>query len=223
MIRLALIFAASLTALTAAKAESGKEILLRFTSFGLQDAGGEYVVAAGEVLSKPFPIPDNGFSAAVPPPGEGTALTLGRPGGTPFRSLAAITLPESGKRFLILVFPGEGDALKTVVVRADDPAFRPGHVMFLNLSTETLAADLDDKKLRFAPGGQTIFRPQRKGDLANYQVRFYHSKAGKPKLFAANLWPYFDKKRAFVFLFIDPTSGSPGYRSIDEFTDWLED
>ena len=52
-------------------------------------------------------------------------------------------------------------------------------------------------------------------------MRFYQPKAGKPKLFAANLWPYFDKKRAFVFLHIDPGSGSPTYRSIDEFTDWL--
>jgi hypothetical protein len=175
------------------------------------------------VKSPPFTIPDNGFSAPVAAPGEGTTLTLGKAGGEPLRSLAAITLPEAGKRFLVLIFPAKDESLKSVVIRADDPGFRPGHVMILNLSNEALGGDLGGEKLRFTPGSQSIFRPRRKDDLANYQVRFYHSKAGKPKLFAANLWPYFDKKRAFVFLFTDPASGSPGYRSIDEFTEWLED
>ena len=222
MHRLALILVTCLAALTVARAESNKDILLRFTSFGLKDGGGEYVVASGESLTPQFTIPDNGFSTPVPAPGEGTVLALGKPGGTPFRSLATITLPENGKRFLVLVFPGKGDALKVVLIRADDPGFRPGHVMIMNLATVTLAADLGGEKFRFAPASQTIFRPRRKDDLANYQVRFYQVREGKPKLFAANLWPYFDKKRAFVFLYADPASASPTYRSIDEFTDWLE-
>jgi len=224
MNRLALIFAVCLPALATAREGSSKETLLRFTSFGLQEnAGVEYVVAAGEVQTPPFTIPDNGFSPPVPAPGEGAVLALGKPGATPLRSLATITLPETGKRFLVLIFPGKGDALKAVLVRADDPAFRPGHVMILNLSTESLASDLGGKKLRFDPGSQTIFRPRRKDDLANYQVRFYQFREGKPKIFAANLWPYFDKKRAFIFLHTDPASGSPTYRSIDEFTDWVQE
>ena len=158
MNRLALIFAACLAGLATARAASSKEILLRFTSFGLKDAGGEYVVSAGEAQTAPFAIPDNGFSAPVSAPAAeaGVPFALGKSGGTPFRSLATIILPENGKRFLVLVFPGKGDALKAVVVRADDPAFRPGHVMILNLSAETLAADLGDEKFRFAPASQTI-------------------------------------------------------------------
>jgi hypothetical protein len=223
MNRLTLIFVTCLPVLTAAQAESGKQTLLRFTSFGLQDAGGEYVLAVGDVPTSPFTIPDNGFSAPVPAPGAGNALALGRPGDTPFRRLAAITLPETGKHFLVMVFPGENETLRTLVVRADDPAFRPGNVMILNLSSQTLAGDLGGEKLRFEPGKQAIFRPRRKDDLANYQVRFYQSRGGKPKVFAASLWPYFEKKRAFVFLYADPASGFPTYRSIDEFTDWLEE
>ena len=223
MHRLALMFAASFLVLTAARAEPAKQTLLRFTSFGLKDSGGEYVIAAGKIQTPPFTIPDNGFSAPVPAPGQGTALALGNPGGTPFHKLAAITLPETGKRFLVLVFPGKNETLRTLVVRADDPAFRPGQIMILNLSGEPLAGDLGGEKLRFAPGSQTIFRPRRKDELANYQVRFYQAKQGKPKIFAASLWPYFDRKRAFVFLHTDPASGTPTYRSIDEFTDWLEE
>lgn len=220
---IALLLISIFPALVAAQDEtSDKKVLMRFTSFGLADAGGEFVLAAGEGLTPPFAIPDNGFSAPMPPPESGPAFALGKADETPFRSLATITLPDAGKRFLVIVFPGKGDALRTLVVRADDPAFRPGHVMILNFADQPIAADLGGEKHRFDPGSRTIFRPRRKDDLANYQVRFYHAKNGKPKLFAANLWPHFDKKRAFVFLHSDPGTGSPSYRAIDEFTDWLE-
>lgn len=203
---------------------SKKDILLRLTSFGLQPGGGEYVLAAGETQSQPFAIPDNGFSVPVPAPGDAAVLSLAKPGPPPLKSLATIKLPDAGRRFLILVFPGKAaDSLVTIVVRADDPAFRPGQVMILNLARETLAAELADEKFRFEPGSQTIYRPRRNDDLANYQVRFFHAKAGKPKLFAANLWPHFTNKRAFVFLHTDAATGSPTYRSIDEFTDWLQE
>lgn len=223
MKRIALFLIACFPALVAAQDEApDKKTLLRFTSFGLPGTAVEYVIAAGEVQTTPFAIPDNGFSAPLPLPVGGPTFALGKAKDTPFRSLATITLPDAGKRFLIIVFPGKEDALRALVVRADDPAFRPGQVMILNLADQPLAADLGGEKLRFDPGSRTIFRPSRKDDLANYQVRFYHAKNGKPKLFAANLWPFFDKKRAFVFLHSDPVSGSPSYRAIDEFTDWLE-
>jgi hypothetical protein len=187
----------------------------------LAAGGSEYILASGEARTAPFVIPDNGFSAPVTPPASGNTLALGNAKDTPFRSLAAVKLPDAGKRFLVILLPDKDRTLRAIVVRADDPAFRPGQILIMNLAPETLAADLGGEKLAFPPGSQTIFRPQRKNDLANYQVRFYQAKEGKPKLFAASLWPYFDAKRAFVFLHIDQASGSPTFRSIDEFTDWL--
>lgn len=224
MKRLLLVVAACFPALIAAQENSSKkDILLRLTSFGLKPGGGEFVLAAGEAQTPPFIIPDNGFSEPVPAPAGAAVLALANPGPAPLKNLATIKLPDAGKRFLILVFPGKAaDSLATIVVRADDPAFRPGQVMILNLAQETLAAELGSEKFRFDPGSQTIFRPKRNDDLANYQVRFFHAKAGKPKLFAANLWPHFDNKRAFVFLHTDAGTGSPTYRSIDEFTDWIQ-
>jgi hypothetical protein len=220
------IFAACLACLstfaTAQEDSSPKDTLIRFTSFGLADGGAEYLLASGEVKTAPFVIPDNGFSTPVALPAPGNTLALGIAKDTPFRSLAAVKLPETGKRFLVIVLPDKNQTLRAIVVRADDPAFRPGQIMIINLAPESLAADLGGEKLTFSPGSRTIFRPQRKNDLANYQVRFYQAKEGKPKLFAASLWPYFDSKRAFVFLHIDPASGSPTFRSIDEFTDWLK-
>jgi hypothetical protein len=214
---------ACLTPFAAAQGDSSsKDTLIRFTSFGLADAGAEYILASGETKTDPFLIPDNGFSAPVIPPASGNTLALGNAKETPFRSLASIKLPDAGKRFLVILLPDKNQTLRAIVVRADDPAFRPGQIMIMNLAPETLAADLGGEKLTFPPGARTIFRPQRKGDLANYQVRFYQAKDGQPKLFAASLWPFFDAKRAFVFLHVDPASGSPTYRSIDEFTDWLK-
>lgn len=201
---------------------SSKDTLIRFTSFGLPDASSEYILASGETQTAPFAIPDNGFSAPVISPAASRTLALGSAKETPFRSLATVKLPDTGKRFLVILLPDKNQALRPIVVRADDPAFRPGQIMIMNLAPEILAADLGGDKLTFAPGSQTIFRPQRKNDLANYQVRFYQAKEGKPKVFAASLWPYFDAKRAFVFLYMDRAAGTPAFRSVDEFTDWLE-
>jgi len=201
-----------------------KKTLLRFTSFGLtHDRGDEYVLAAKDKQSDPFTIPNNGFSTVVPVPTQDeTAFALGKAGQPSFQNLATVTLPKIGKRFLVIFLPDKENMLRAIVIRADDPKFRPGQIMILNLAQEPLAADLGGRKLTFAPASRTIFRPQHMGDLANYQVRFFRSKDGEAKLFAASLWPYFEDKRAFVFLYTDPTTGAHTYRSIDEFTGWLD-
>lgn len=220
------LFVACFTCLAAfAAAEekpSPKDTLIRFTSFGLPDVSSEYVLASGETKTAPFVIPNNGFSTPVVTPASATLVALGNAKDEPFRSLATIKLPDTGKRFLVILLPDKDQTLRSIVVRADDPAFRPGQIMIMNFASETLAADLGDQKLTFAPGSRTIFHPQRTDNLSNYQVRFFYLKDGKPKRFAATLWPHFDDKRAFVFLFKDPTTGTPTFRSIDEFTDWLE-
>lgn len=219
------LFAACIACLTtfaaAQEKSSSKDTLIRFTSFGLADGGSEYVLASGETKTAPFVIPDNGFSNPVASPAPGNSFALGNAKDTPFHSLATIKLPDTGKRFLVILLPDKERTLRAIVVRADDPAFRPGQIMIMNLAPETLAADLGGEKLTFQPGSHIIFRPQRKNDLSNYQVRFYQAKEDKPKVFAATLWPYFDAKRAFVFLYMDQAAGSPAYRAIDEFTDWL--
>jgi hypothetical protein len=224
MIRLFAAFIACLTGFAAAQEDSSpKDTLIRFTMFGMAaDGGSEYMLAAGETKTAPFAIPDNGFSDPVATPARVKTLALGSAKETPFRSLATIKLPDTGKRFLVVLLPDKNQTLRAIVVRADDPAFRPGQIMILNLAPEILAADLGGEKFTFQPGSRTIFRPQRKNDLANYQVRFFQAKDDKPKVFAASLWPYFDAKRAFVFLYMDQAADSPAYRSIDEFTDWLK-
>lgn len=200
--------------------------LIRLTAFGLPSGDTEYVLSSGGKPSDAFGIPGNGFTLPLPlPTGEGETL-LGLPveakeGEPGFKPLVKLSLPDSGKRFLGIILPVTNKKLRSIIIDAEDPGFSPGNVMILNLASEVIAAQLGDEKLTFRPGSRTIFKPTRKDELANYQVAFYHSKDGKPKRFAASLWPYFEKKRAFVFLFIDPENGRPTYRSIDEFTEWL--
>ncbi len=201
---------------------SAKETLLRFTSMGLSEQRVEYVLSTGKKQTPPFVIPDNGFSVPVSAPRSKDPIMLGKNIGDTFQGLANINLSEAGKRFLVILFPNQKDTMRAVVIRADDPAFLPGNIMIFNLANQTLAADLGGEKLTFAPSSQTIFRPTRKDDLANYQVKFYQEMEGKAKLFAANLWPYFDEKRAFVFLYVDPASGAAKYHTVDEFTSWIE-
>ncbi len=220
------LFVACLACLTpfaaAQEKPSSKDTLIRFTSFGSADSGTEYILASGTTKTAPFVIPGNGFSTPVATPASATLVALGNAKDEPFRSLATIKLPDTGKRFLVILLPDKDQTLRPIVVRADDPAFLPGQIMIMNFAPETLAAELGDQKLTFAPGSRTIFQPQRTDNLSNYQVRFFYLKNDKPKLFAATLWPYFDDKRAFVFLYKDPAAGTPTFRSIDEFTDWLK-
>ncbi len=223
MIRL---FAACLACLApfaaAQEKPSSKDTLIRFTSFGLPDDSGEYVLASGETKSDPFAIPSNGFSLPVTSPAGSKTFTLGNAKDASFSSLATVKLPDTGERFLVILLPEKDQTLRAIVVRADDPEFRPGQIMIMNLAPETFTADLGDQKLTFAPDSRTIFHPQRTDNLSNYQVRFFYIKDDKPKRFAASLWPYFDDKRTFVFLYMDKATGSPTLRSIDEFTDWLK-
>jgi hypothetical protein len=201
---------------------SSKDTLIRFTSFELPDANGEYVLASGETKSDAFAIPSNGFSLPVTSPAGSKTFTLGNVKDASFSSLATIELPDTGERFLVILLPEKDQTLRSIVVRADDPDFRPGQIMIMNLAPETFTAELGDQKLTFAPDSRTIFRPQRTDNLSNYQVRFFYTKDGNPKRFAASLWPYFDDKRTFVFLSMDKAAGTPALRSIDEFTDWLK-
>lgn len=207
-----------------AKTNSKKGLLVRFTAFGVPDLNRKFALRAEENVSDPFEIPGNGFSAPLPSPGNSRILQLGVPAideANPFKPLMAVNLPKQGRRFLVIVFPSP-EGLRSTVIRADDPDFRRGDIMIFNLSSQALAGNLGDARLRFTPGSTTSFRPKRKGDAPNYQVSFYSQKDGKPKLFAANMWPYFDHKRAFVFLYVDPATSRPTYRSVDEFTEWLD-
>lgn len=205
------------------------ETLLRFTSFGINDSDKKLTLSSGGELSEPFQIPGNQFSEPVILPGNERTLALGFPSGvdsegkTLFKTLSTFRLPEAGKRFLVVLVPASKTSLEAIVVRGDDQSFRPGNIMILNLSEEVFAADLGGKKLKFNKRSQTIFQP-RKDDknLVNYQMQLFTLKDGKPKRFAASLWPYFEKKRAYVFLYQDKKTKKPSYRAIDEFTNWVE-
>jgi hypothetical protein len=198
------------------------------TSFGLKDSDTDFVLASGEWRSEPFQIPDNGFSQPIAMSGERAGLALGveQPSKdsseeVKFRPLAGLKLPTSGKRFLVIVLPQKGEQLRAIVIDADSSEFRPGHVMIFNFTRETLAGNLGGEKLLFRPGSQTIFQPGQQKEMANYQIQLFSSKNGEKKRFAASLWPYLEKERAFVFLYKNPRNGRLSYRSVDEFTQWI--
>ena len=222
MKRSAILLLTGLASLLAQSESFGAQTLLRFTSIGSSKEGEGYVLSSGTERSSLFAIPTNGFSVPVAAPTSKNPIVVGKADGATVRNLATLKLPETGKRFLVLLFPDKDDAIRTAVIRADDPAFRPGDIMLFNQSEQRVEAELGDNKLNLEPGSETIFRPTRKDELPNYQVRFFQVKEDKSKLFAASLWSYFNDKRAFVFFYQDPVTGSLTYRAIDEFTAWLQ-
>ena len=203
--------------------ESNKGILIRFTAFGTAELPPQFVLRSDKSIGPPFEIPGNGFSMPIEVSNNSRNLQLGSSpeGQNPFSALVGLKLPDQGRRFLVILFPSPG-GLKTTVMRADDPEFQRGDIKIFNLSPQTLAGDLGGDRLQFAPGSTTVFHPKRKGEAPTYQVSFYYRPESTVKLFAANMWPYFNHKRAFVFLYVDPATSRPTYRSVDEFTEWLD-
>ena len=212
--------------------EEGKpkksEVWLRFTTFGFDSRKLEAVIASGEKISNPFDIRGNGFSEVVTLPSKERAVSLGTPlkeegeEELSIRPLVQFQLPETGKRFLVILIPKTAQDLRAIVIRGDGEGFGPGEIQFFNLSNEEFGADLDGKRFTIAKNGRKVFKPvQSDKNKPNYQVKLFSIEEGKPRNFAATLWPYLDRKRAYVFLYRDPKSKRPIYRSVDEFTGWM--
>ena len=203
------------------------EVWLRFATFGLEQNKIEAVIASGEKISDPFDIRGNGFSKVVALPSAERAVTLGKPVKVDGEKLSLhpvtkFRLPEAGKRFLVILIPKSSQDLEAVVIRGDGEGFRPGEVQLINLSNEEFGAELGGTKFKIAKNGRKIFKPiQTDKKIPNYQVRLFSIEQGKPRKFAATLWPYLERKRAYVFLYRDPKSKKPRYRSVDEFTGWM--
>lgn len=203
---------------TTASPSKKKGIEVRLLATGLLDKADEVVVrsADGEGQSEPVLLPTSNLSDPVAVAKRSLVLSLPPEGDQEFgRTVGKVQLPQTGRRFLLLLVPAkEKQSYRIRVVRLDDPAFRPGHVCFFNLSPVLVGGELGKRKFSVAPGKLAFATPPAQRDLPYYQVRFFYKTKNQTRIFADTRWPFDDRARSYVIFFAKGQRIT--YHSIDE-------
>jgi hypothetical protein len=194
--------------------KKGLEVCL--LAAGLLDKADEVVVRSGEGQSKPISLPTSNLSDPVRIAKRSVILSLPATGDEEFgRTVGQAVLPQSGRRFLLLLVPSKEKKLyRCRVVRLDDPNFKAGRVYFLNLSPVPIAGELGKRRFSVAPGKLVMAAPTAQSDLPYYQVRFFYKQGKQTRPFADTRWPYDDRSRAYVIFFAKGRRLT--YHAIDE-------
>jgi hypothetical protein len=179
-------------------------------------AGAESVVIrSGDSSSETIELPTHGLSDGVRVSGRELAIAAPAKDGKPGRIFVRTALPDSGRRFLLLLIPSK-DSYGCRVVALDDPAFKRGGICFFNLSPMTVGGLLGSQKFVAEQGKPVIMSPPAKQDLPYYQVSFYYQTEEGSRRFADTRWPYETHTRSYVFFYVKPNSTRVTYRAVDE-------
>jgi len=214
---LALVPALSAQEDSGSRADSKKKgIEVSLLAIDLLDKADEVVLRSGEGQSDPIPLPTANLSEPVRVAKRSVILSLPPSGDEEFGpTVAQAQLPQSGRRFLLLLVPSkEKKQYHCRVIRLDDPNFKAGRVYFLNLSPVGIGGELGKRRFSVAPGKLVMATPSAQSDLPYYQVRFFYKRGTETRPLADTRWPYDDRSRAYVIFFAK--GRRIAYRAIDE-------
>lgn len=165
--------------------------------------------------SEPFNVGALGLSTAFYPGAR--SFSLGVPDKNPekgVKNVGTVTLPESGKDFILLLEP-KGEIFQPYVVDAKDPKFGAGAVMFFNASDVSIGATLGSEKSVIKPRTVTLADAPLRKDLPYYQVSFYQAEGTSARLFGNTRWPHRSESRVLVFFF-KGANGRIAYQAVDD-------
>jgi hypothetical protein len=115
---------------------------------------------------------------------------------TPDVPLAAITLPEDGKSFIILLIPAREGGFKPIVIRSDDPTFKAGDVYFYNHSPKVILGYVGTAKFSLEAGKGMMLRPTGARAENFYDVGFGVREEQGDRTLSQTRWPVDDKVRS---------------------------
>lgn len=176
------------------------------------EALGKVCLVFGEAKSEPLTLPVNGLSSAIPAPLRTMVLKTVEKD----IALCPITLPEAGKSFAIVLVVAKPSGYTPIVVRTDDPAFKPGDVLFLNRSEKTVLCKLGDTPLILKPGATEKSRPSGPKENAYYDIAFGTRDATGDNVISTTRWPIDNTLRSYLFFFTT-ADGRTSFRAVDEF------
>jgi hypothetical protein len=196
-----------------AQTQVPKDLQVRFLAERSPQQIGQVVMAVGDNRSTPFDLPSNYLSAPLTP----TARTFSLRAVTPDVALAAITLPEDGKSFIILLIPAKEGGFKPIVIRADDPTFKTGDVYFYNHTSKMILGYVGSAKFSLEAEKGLVLRPGGARAENFYDVGFGVREEQGDRTLSQTRWPVDDKVRSYVFFFVNPATGLLDFRAVDEF------
>ena len=186
---------------------------VRFLAESMPPDVGEVVMAAGEAVGQPFTPPTRYLSEPMEPPARAFAIRT----ANDKRLLANFTLPEEGDRFVILLLPDPNGGLQSIVLRSDQPGFRPGDNYLLNRTASGIVGQIGATRFRLKPGTGGFVKPSGASDEGFYQVAFGVEEGEGARALSTARWPVDNKVRSYVFFFDNPRTGRVDYRAVDEF------
>lgn len=176
------------------------------------DSLGKVCLVFGETKSPELTLPVNGLSSAIPASQRTMVLkTVDKD-----IALCSITLPEVGKAFAVILVVAKPAGYTPIVVRTDDPAFKPGDVLFLNRSDKTILCKLGDTPLILKAGATEKSRPTGPKENAFYDIAFGTRDASGDNVISTTRWPIDNTLRSYLFFFTT-ADGRTSFRAVDEF------
>jgi hypothetical protein len=174
---------------------------------------GQVLLASAEGRSDPFDLPVNNLSAPKTPPAK--VFSVWSVANNV--SLASVALPEEGKSFIVLLIPSSKGGYSPVVMRSDDPSFKPGDIYFHNIADKTVLGFVGTAKFTLDPAKGTIVRPKGARDEKFYDVGLGVREKEGDRVLATTRWPEDSQSRFYVFFYLNPETKSISYRAVDEF------
>ena len=173
---------------------------------------GQVYLLSGETKSPAFDLPTNNVSDPI----TVTLRTIQLKTSTKDINLATITLPEAGKRFVVILIPIPAGGYSPYIIRTDELTFKKGDCFFLNLSHKQIIGKLGTKDISLDPGKSTIARPTGARKENYYDIAFASKEGEDARILSTSRWPVDEQIRSYLFFFED-ANGSITYRAVDEF------
>ena len=129
--------------------------------------------------------------------------------------LTAITLPDRGHVFAVLLAPKEPEGLNPTIIRLDDDSFKPGDYHFVNCSKETVVLHLGDTEAVVEAGACVKSRPSGPVGGGFCKITMSTRSESGDKTFASTRWLMANPKRGYVIFTARP-NGKISYRAVDE-------
>ncbi len=130
-----------------------------------------------------------------------------------FRKLASVTLPESGRDFILVFLPGK-EGYNIIPVTTDSPAFRGNDTMVFNFMDSEIGVALGSARKQVKPKSSAIVTPGIAADETFFIASFFIREGNSFLPFNNTRWPVNTALKNLLFVFPDPESGKPKYKGV---------
>ncbi|NQW99498.1 hypothetical protein HQ447_02480 [bacterium] len=190
---------------------AGGSVQVKFLAEVAPESLGKVFLFLGETKSAPFTLPTNHLSDPI---GIGSRVMVIKTLEKEI-PLCTVTLPEAGSAFAVVLVTAKA-GYTPIVVRTDDPTFKPGDVFFINRSDKTVLGKLGTTPLILKAGETARSHPTGPIDNTYYDIAFATREETGDKILSSSRWPIDNNLRSYLFFF-NNANGRTTFRAVDEY------